>query len=125
MPRESGGKAGGSADSSMDQRGAAVPGHRFAIFRMRTSYLILLIVMNFFWAGSLSIYKELAPHLATGGIVTLRFGMAGLLLAVLWPWLPGKTPRGIELVKTALMGQIVFTLGHRLQVLGVKMGTAG
>lgn len=92
---------------------------------MRTSYLIILIVLNFFWAGSLSIYKELAHYLAPGGIVTLRFAMAGLILLILWPWLPGSSPRGWVLAKTALMGLVVFTLGHRLQVLGVKMGTAG
>jgi drug/metabolite transporter (DMT)-like permease len=92
---------------------------------MRTSYLIILIVMNFFWAGSLSIYKELAHYLEPGGIVTLRFALAALLLAMLWPWLPSRAPRGLDLVKTVVMGLVVFTLGHRLQVLGVKMGTAG
>jgi drug/metabolite transporter (DMT)-like permease len=92
---------------------------------MRTSHLIILIVMNFFWAGSLSMYKELSHYLEPGTIVTLRFSVAGLMLAVLWPWLPGRTPRGVELAKTVVMGLIVFTLGHRLQVLGVRMGSAG
>ena len=62
----------------------------FAISRMRLSYLILLIVMNFFWAGSLSIYKALADYLEPGGIVTLRFGLAAVILAAAWPWLPGQ-----------------------------------
>ena len=92
---------------------------------MRLSYLILLIVLNFFWAGSLSIYKVLADYVAPGGIATLRFGTAALLLLALWPVYSGKAPRGRDLWKTALMGLVVFTLGHRIQVLGVKLGTAG
>jgi drug/metabolite transporter (DMT)-like permease len=92
---------------------------------MKLSYLIILIVMNCFWAGSLSIYKSLSGHLDAGCIVTVRFGLAAMMLAVCWPWLPGKAPRGVDLAKTALMGLIVFMLGHRLQVWGVKHGTAG
>src|ERR1700722_19777346 len=92
---------------------------------MRTSYLIILIFMNFLWAASLSIYKALADYLEPGGIVTLRFGLAALVLAVLWPWLPGRMPRGRDLLKTVLMGLVVFTLGHRLQVWGNKLSTAG
>jgi drug/metabolite transporter (DMT)-like permease len=92
---------------------------------MRLSYLILLILMNFLWAASLSIYKALGPWLQPGGIVTLRFGLAGLALAALWPWLPGNPPRGWDFVKTIIIGLTVFMLGHRLQVLGAKLGTAG
>jgi drug/metabolite transporter (DMT)-like permease len=92
---------------------------------MKLSYLIILIVMNFFWAASLSIYKALGDELAPGTIVTLRFGLAAIMLMVLWPWLPGKAPRGIDLLKTVVMGLIVFTLGHRVQVYGTKIGSAG
>jgi drug/metabolite transporter (DMT)-like permease len=92
---------------------------------MRPSYLILLIVMNFMWAASLSIYKALADYLQPGGIVTLRFGLAAVCLGVLWPWLPGKAPRGKDLLKTLLMGCVVFMLGHRVQVFGNKLSTAG
>jgi drug/metabolite transporter (DMT)-like permease len=92
---------------------------------MRPSYLILLVVLNCFWAGTLSIYKALAGRLEVGGIVTLRFGVAALLLAACWPWLPGKAPRGLDLLKTAVMGVIVFVVGHRVQVFGNKLGTAG
>jgi len=81
--------------------------------------------MNFFWAGSLSIYKALANYLEPGGIVTLRFGLAAVILAAFWPWLPGKAPRGKDLLKTALMGLIVFMLGHRIQVYANKLNTAG
>ncbi|EEF58601.1 DMT family transporter [Pedosphaera parvula] len=92
---------------------------------MRQSYLIILILLNCGWAASLSIYKALEPYLAPGGIVTLRFGMGTLILLLLWPWLPGKAPRGWDLVKTIVMGIIVFMLGHRIQVYGNKISTAG
>lgn len=81
--------------------------------------------MNFFWAGSLSIYKALAGYLEPGAIVTLRFGVAAIILAAAWPWLPGRAPRGTDLIKTAIMGLIVFMLGHRIQVFGNKLNTAG
>ncbi len=71
--------------------------------------------MNFFWAGSLSIYKVLSGYLEPGSIVTLRFGLAALILGLLWPWLPGKAPRGTDLLKTVIMGLVVFTLGHRVR----------
>ncbi len=92
---------------------------------MRPAYLVLLILLNFCWAASLSIYKTLAEHLAAGGMVTLRFGLAGLCLVVFWPLFRGAAPRGWDLVKTVVMGLIVFMLGHRVQVWGVKLGTAG
>ena len=48
---------------------------------MKPSYLIILLVMNFFfWAGVYSAYQIMGPNLLTGGIVTLRFGLAGLCL---------------------------------------------
>ena len=81
--------------------------------------------MNFLWAGSLSIYKALDGYLSPGSVVTLRFGVAAVILAALWPWLPGKAPRGMDLVKTAVMGLIVFMLGHRIQVYATRQGTAG
>jgi drug/metabolite transporter (DMT)-like permease len=92
---------------------------------MRPSYLILLVVLNCFWAGTLSVYKALSGKLEVGGIVTLRFGVAALILGVCWPWLPGKSPRGRDLLKTMLLGVIVFVVGHRVQVYGNKLGTAG
>jgi drug/metabolite transporter (DMT)-like permease len=92
---------------------------------MKPSYLILLIVMNCFWAATLSMYKALAGFLEPGGIVTLRFGLAAVLLAVCWPWLPGKPPRGWDLVRSAVMGLLVFMVGQRLQVYGNKLSTAG
>jgi drug/metabolite transporter (DMT)-like permease len=92
---------------------------------MKPAHLVLLIVLNFFWAATLSVYKVLGSHLAPGGIVTLRFALACLCLLALWPWLPGRAPRGWDLVKTLAMGLIIFVLGQRLQVLGNQLGSAG
>ena len=55
----------------------------------------------------------------------MRFGGAAVSLLVLWPWLPGATPRGKDLWMSLLMGVTVFTLGHRLQVGGNLLGSAG
>ena len=94
---------------------------------MKPAHLVLLILMNVFWAASIVTYKALAdyPYLTPGAIVTFRFGLAALCLLFLWPWLPGQAPRGRDLVRTALMGIAVSVLGHRWQVLGVKLGSAG
>ena len=91
---------------------------------MRPAYLIILIALNFFWAATLSAYKLIEQYLEPGGIVTLRFGLATLPFLVLWPWLPGATPRGRDLLKTCGVGLIVFVMGHRMQVLGNKLSTA-
>ncbi len=85
--------------------------------------------MNFFWAAVYASYKVVGQNLpavgTTGAIVTLRFGLAALCLLFAWPWLPGQAPHGRDLVKTCLMGLIVFVLGQRLQVYGNQLGTAG
>jgi drug/metabolite transporter (DMT)-like permease len=93
---------------------------------MKPAYLIILLVMNFFWAGVYCAYKVIGQdHLQAGGIVTLRFGLAGVCLLVFWPWLPGPAPRGGDLVKTCLMGLMLYVVGQRLQVYGNQLGTAG
>ena len=92
---------------------------------MKPLYLIILLLMNFFWAAVYSAYKLIGPDLATGGIVTLRFGLAALFLLFAWPWLPGPTPRGRDLLLTCLMGIMLFVFGQRLQVYGNQLGTAG
>ncbi len=92
---------------------------------MKPSYLIILLVMNFFWAAVYSAYKVIGPALPAGGIVTIRFGLAALFLLFAWPWLPGTAPRGRDLGVTILMGIVVFVLGQRLQVYGNQLGTAG
>jgi len=81
--------------------------------------------MNFFWAAVYSAYKVIGQDLPTGAIVTLRFGLAGLCLLFVWPWLPGSAPRGKDLILTCLMGLMLYVLGQRLQVYGNQIGMAG
>jgi len=81
--------------------------------------------MNFCWAAVYSAYKVMGESVPTGGIVTLRFGMAGLCLLAIWPWLPGQAPRGKNFWLSCLMGVVLFVLGQRLQVYGTVLGSAG
>jgi drug/metabolite transporter (DMT)-like permease len=81
--------------------------------------------MNFCWAAVYASYKIIGPDLATGGIVTLRFGLAAVVFALLWPWLPGPAPKGRDLILACGMGAMLFVLGQRLQVYGNHLGTAG
>jgi drug/metabolite transporter (DMT)-like permease len=92
---------------------------------MKPSYLIILLLLNFCWAAVYSAYKMLGQSLLTGGIVTLRFGLAGLFLLIVWPWLPGPAPRGWDLIKTCILGIVVYVAGQRLQVYGNHLGSAG
>jgi drug/metabolite transporter (DMT)-like permease len=92
---------------------------------MKPKHLLILLLMNFFWAGVYSAYKVIGPNLLSGGIVTLRFGLAALCLLALWPCYRGPAPRGRDLIRTCLMGLFVFVLGQRLQVYGNQLGTAG
>ena len=80
--------------------------------------------MNCLWAAAYSAFKALAPVLDAGALTTLRFGFAAVILAVCWPWFPGAAPRGRDLVRTMVMGVIVFVLAPRLQVAGVQAGQA-
>jgi drug/metabolite transporter (DMT)-like permease len=91
---------------------------------MKPLYLILLLLMNFCWAAVYSAYKIIGADLPTGGIVTLRFGLGGLCLLLAWPWLPGPTPRGRDLLVTCFIGLVTYVLGQRLQVGGNQLGTA-
>ena len=91
---------------------------------MKPIHLILLIVMNFFWAGAYAAFKALATQLDAGGLATLRFGLAAIALLLCWPWLPGNAPRGRDLFKTLLLGVVVFVVAPRLQVAGVQQGQA-
>jgi drug/metabolite transporter (DMT)-like permease len=91
---------------------------------MKPVHLILLVVMNCLWAGTYSAFKVLAPALDAGGVAALRFGLAGMVLLLCWPWLPGTAPRGRELVRAVVMGILTFGLAPRLQVAGVQMGRA-
>lgn len=91
---------------------------------MKPLHLLLLILFNVAWGGTFAIYKQVEPYLDYQGIVTLRFGIAAVGALVLWPMLPGLAPRGLDLLKAAAMGVIVFVIGHRLQVYGSSLGTA-
>jgi drug/metabolite transporter (DMT)-like permease len=84
-----------------------------------------LLLMNFFWAAVYSAYKVIGPDLPPGGIVTLRFGLAALCLLAAWGFYPRPAPRGMDLLKTCLMGLILYVAGQRLQVYGNQIGTAG
>jgi len=94
---------------------------------MKPAHLIVLLFMNLLWGGVYSAYKVLGelPGGGTSAIVTLRFGIAGLCLVLFWPWLPGPAPRGLDLLKTCLLGLMLFVVGQRLQVHGNRLGTAG
>ncbi|NBV24585.1 MAG: DMT family transporter [Proteobacteria bacterium] len=92
---------------------------------MKPAHLSLLLLFNVFWAVSLSAIQALKPHLDYGGIATMRFGGAAVSLLLVWPWLPGAMPRGRDFWTASLMGVIVFTVGHRLQVSGNLLGSAG
>ncbi len=91
---------------------------------MKPAHLILLMVMNVFWAGTYSAFKALTVPLSSGEVVTLRYGLAALVMAALWRWLPGTAPRGKDLLKTGVMGVLVFCASPRCQVFGVHLGKA-
>lgn len=92
---------------------------------MRTGWLFILIGFNVFWSGTYSAFKDLKHWLNPGQVVTLRIGLAALLMLLCWRWLPGKSPRGRDLLKTCLMGVIVFVVTPRLQVIATQAGQAG
>jgi drug/metabolite transporter (DMT)-like permease len=92
---------------------------------MKPVWLLSLLLMNVLWAAAYSLFKVLAPVLDAGTLTTLRFGLATLLMVSLWRWLPGIAPRGFDLVRTIIMGVLVFCVAPRLQVSGVQMGNAG
>lgn len=92
---------------------------------MRLTHLILMLVFNVCWAATLPINKALGIYLEPGGIVSLRFLLATLILVPLWAWLPGPPLRGKDWLRAALMGVLVFCVGQRLQVLGNALGGAG
>lgn len=88
-------------------------------------YLLILCFFNILWAGTLPIYKTLSETLPVGVIVTIRFGLAGVLMIPFWKSFKGDMPKGTNLVKTFIMGVLVFCLGHRFQVAGNNYGGAG
>lgn len=92
---------------------------------MRTGWLFILIGFNVFWGGTYSAFKDLKQWLNPGQVVTLRYGMAAVLLLLCWPLMRGKAPRGWDLLKTCGMGLLVFVCCPRLQVIASQAGQAG
>lgn len=92
---------------------------------MRIQWLLILIVFNVFWGGTYSAFKDLGQWLNPGQVVTLRYGLAAGLLLLCWRLMPGKAPRGRDLLKTLGMGLLVFVCGPRLQVAATQGGRAG
>lgn len=92
---------------------------------MRSGWLLILIGFNVFWGGTYSAFKDLAPWLNPGQVVTLRYGVALLLLLLGWPLMSGSSPRGRDLLKTLAMGLLVFVGAPRLQVIATQAGQAG
>lgn len=92
---------------------------------MRTGWLFILIGFNVFWGGTYSAFKDLKQWLDPGQVVTLRYGVAAILLLLCWPLMRGKSPRGTDLIKTFVMGLLVFVCGPRLQVIATQAGQAG
>ena len=91
----------------------------------RTLWLLILIGFNVFWGGTYSAFKDLGQWLSPGQVVTLRFGLAAVLLVCCWPLMPGNAPRGRDLLKTVVMGLMVFVAAPRLQVIAAQAGQAG
>jgi drug/metabolite transporter (DMT)-like permease len=90
---------------------------------MQNRWLLILVGFNVLWGGTYSVFKDL--RLPPGDIVTLRFGVAGALMLLGWPFMKGAAPRGRDLLKTLAMGVLVFVIGPRLQVVASQMGKAG
>lgn len=92
---------------------------------MKPVHFLLLVGMNLFWAGTYPTFKVLSRHLDSGSIATVRYALAAAVLLALWRWLPGRSPRGIDLGRAGVMGFLVFCVAPRLQIEGVHRGQAG
>lgn len=92
---------------------------------MRSRWLLILIGFNVFWGGTYSAFKDLKQWLDPGEVVTLRYGIASVLLLLCWPLMPGNAPKGRDLLKTLVMGLLVFVCAPRLQVYAAHAGKAG
>ncbi|MBL9136541.1 MAG: DMT family transporter [Verrucomicrobiales bacterium] len=91
---------------------------------MKSAHLLLLLLLNAGWACMPTIATRLAGELGARQFVFMRYGLALVGLAILWPWLPGSAPRGRDLLRAAIMGIAVFNIGHILQVAGIQRSFA-
>lgn len=91
---------------------------------MKTSHLLLLLLLNCGWAAVPTVATRLEDQLDTREFVALRYAFALVPLLLLWPLLPGRLPRGRDLLRTLVMGAVVFTLGPFLQIGGIQRSLA-
>lgn len=92
---------------------------------MQLSHLLILLLLNVFWAGSYTAYKVLSDQMEPGVVVTFRYALSALMLLPFWGRFRGASPAGSDWWKIAVMGIVVFCIGPRLQFLGVSLGKAG
>lgn len=71
-----------------------------------------------------TVATRLEGQLSPGEFVFLRYAFAFAALALLWPWLPGRMPRGRDFWRTLLMGVVVFNIGHLFQIAGIQLSKA-
>lgn len=91
---------------------------------MRVSHLVLLLALNVGWSTLPTFASRLQDALNPAQFIFVRYGLALAALLVAWPWLPGRLPRGRDFWLTCLMGVIVFTVGHALQIAGIQRSRA-
>ena len=91
---------------------------------MRLSHLLLLLLLNCGWAAVPTVATRLEAELPAREFVFLRYAFALTGLLVLWPWLPGRLPRGADFWRTVIMGVAVFNVGHLLQIGGIQLSQA-
>lgn len=91
---------------------------------MKASHLLLLLALNCGWAAVPTLAKRLEHEVGPLEFVLLRYGSGAVALLLLWPWLPGRLPRGRDFWLTCVMGIAVFTLGHWAQIEGIQRSQA-
>lgn len=91
---------------------------------MKGFHLILLLLLNCGWAALPAVVSRLEHLLEPREFIFLRYGLALAAMVLVWPWLPGRIPRGMDLVRAAVMGVAVFTLGHLCQIAGMQRSQA-
>lgn len=91
---------------------------------MKSSHLILLLALNCGWASVPTLATRLTGRVGPVEFVFLRYAFAFVALVLVWPWLPGRLPRGRDFWRACLMGVAVFNLGHLAQIAGIQRSQA-